>query len=143
MGISREGAMAHPERALTSEQTQAFARLVERRAGREPLAYLLGSREFYGLPFRVNKHTLIPRPETEGMIDLALAWIDRCGAQPLRFVDVGTGSGAIALTLLCLRAELSAIATDTSLDALAVARANAAHLLVSDRVQFVACDLVD
>jgi release factor glutamine methyltransferase len=109
-----------------------FDNLVSRRALREPVAYLLGTREFYGRAFRVDPHTLIPRPETEGLVDVALAWVARRepGPNP-RIIDVGTGTGCVAVTLAL---ELPATspprmaATDISAAAIDVARDNAARL---------------
>lgn len=118
----------------TTEASEAFQTtlkdLVSRRCHREPVAYLLGEREFYGRPFRVTRGTLIPRPETEGLVETALAWMNQAG-HPLRIIDVGTGTGCVAITLaLEYRgpAALEVIATDTSDEALAVARDNARRL---------------
>jgi release factor glutamine methyltransferase len=141
--IPRETVLAHPERTLAPAQLADFHAVLQRRAQREPLAYIVGTREFYGLPFRVNANTLIPRPETEGMIDLALDWL-RSQPSPMRWgVDVGTGSGAIALSLLRSFPPLRMIATDVSIAALRTAHQNAGQLQVADRVQFVACNLAD
>ena len=119
-----------------------FANLVKRRRKREPVAYLLGSKEFYGRPFRVTRDTLIPRPETEGLVEAALAWLGSTdllrasypaerAQRPMRIVDVGTGTGCVAITLaLEFRgaATLAITATDTSDGALSVARDNANRL---------------
>jgi release factor glutamine methyltransferase len=119
-----------------------FANLVKRRRTREPVAYLLGVKEFYGRPFRVTRDTLIPRPETEGLVEAALAWLSSAellrgsrraeeAPRPMRIVDVGTGTGCVAITLaLEFRgaAALAITGTDTSDGALAVARDNALRL---------------
>jgi len=119
-----------------------FASLVKRRRKREPVAYLLGAKEFYGRPFRVTRDTLIPRPETEGLVEAALAWLSSTellrashraeGAQrPMRIIDVGTGTGCVAITLALEFRGVSTLAitgTDTSDGALAVARHNALRL---------------
>jgi release factor glutamine methyltransferase len=107
--------------------------LVARRERHEPVAYLLGEKEFYGRAYRVTRHTLIPRPETEGLVDAALAWLhgrEEVAGRPTRIVDVGTGSGCIAITLALETASSGAriSATDISADALATARENAVRL---------------
>ncbi len=114
--------------------------LVVRRARHEPVAYLLGEKEFYGRPYRVTRHTLIPRSETEGLVDVTLAWLrERVeGApRPAHVVDVGTGSGCIAITLALETATSGAMisATDISADALDTARENALRL-GADTVHF-------
>ena len=119
-----------------------FANLVKRRRDREPVAYLLGAKEFYGRRFRVTRDTLIPRPETEGLVEAALAWLSSTellrasqrseGAQrPMRIIDVGTGTGCVAITLALEFRGASTLAitgTDTSDGSLAVARHNALRL---------------
>lgn len=116
----------------------ALASLVDRRGQHEPVAYLLGEKEFYGRPFRVTPGTLIPRPETEGLVDAALSWLARANGhraegalRPTRIIDVGTGTGCVAITIALERqdpANLAVTATDTSAEALAVARDNAVRL---------------
>jgi release factor glutamine methyltransferase len=117
-----------------SEFQQTFDPLVARRQAREPVAYLLGQKEFYGRPFRVSPDTLIPRPETEGLVDAALAWMrhhrERM-TRPLRIVDVGTGTGCIAVTLAResdREPHPTIWATDISTGALDMARVNAGQL---------------
>lgn len=117
---------AWPERSLDSAQEQAFLTLLARRAAGEPMAYLLGSREFWSLRLAVTPDTLIPRPETELLVEAALALIS--GDATWRVADLGTGSGAIALALASERPACRIIATDRSAAALAVASANAEHL---------------
>lgn len=108
-----------------------FDALIARRGAHEPVAYLVGEKEFYGRPFRVTRETLIPRPETEGLVEAALAWLRAHSAGTAHMVDVGTGSGCVAITL-ALEAEarpgVTFSATDISTGALAVARDNATRL---------------
>lgn len=112
----------------------AFAHLVGRRAAREPVAYITGEREFYGRPFSVSPAVLIPRPETELLIDAALK---HAAAFPApRLVDVGTGSGCIAVTIAAELSRATVVATDISAAALEVAAANAARHGVADRIEF-------
>ncbi len=117
----------------------AVAPLVARRAVGEPVAYLTGEREFYGRLFRVTRDVLIPRPETELVVAEALARIDERAAAtstPPVIVDVGTGSGCIAITIALERPDTHVVATDVSTDALAVANDNARRLGVADRTTF-------
>lgn len=121
----------------------AFEALVVRRAAHEPVAYLLGTREFYGRPFVVAPGVLIPRPETELLIDTALAWLRAHDARAAAtVVDVGTGSGCIALTIALEQPDVRITATDRSSDALAVARQNAAALGVA-AIDWRLTDLLD
>lgn len=115
--------IAHAERALTADQERAFSRALERRARGEPVAHIVGAREFWSLQLKVSPATLIPRPDTETLVDAALARIavDR----PVRVLDLGTGSGAIALAIAVERPQSVIVATDVSAAALAVARDNA------------------
>lgn len=117
-----------------------FRELVKRRGAGEPVAYLVGSREFFSLPFAVDKAVLVPRPETEGLVVRVLD-LCRAAAAP-RIVDVGTGSGAIAVTLAKHLPRGTFAATDVSPAALDVARANAARHGVAERIEFVHGDLL-
>ena len=139
LGVSKEDVLAHPERALPTAAGARFAELIERRRGGEPVAYLRGWKEFYGLRFGVDPRVLIPRPETETLVDEARRLI---GGRPLTVVDVGTGSGAIACAIAVHERAARVIATDISADALAVAKANAEALGVSDRVELRQGDLL-
>lgn len=126
---------AHPERELSESQSSRYAALVLRRAEGEPIAYLVGVREFYGRDFRVTPAVLIPRPETELLVEAAIAKVSRRGTP--RILDLGAGSGCVAITLaLELGCEVTAV--DVSADALAVARDNAARL--GARVRFFESD---
>ena len=134
VGRDRTWLVAHRSDALTREQSDAFFALAKRRRDGEPVAYLTGTREFWGLPFIVTPDVLIPRPETETLVELALSWLPRDGAP--RVLDLGTGSGAIALALAKERPDASVVATDVSSAALSVARTNAQRLGIGN-VEFV------
>jgi release factor glutamine methyltransferase len=123
LGKSRAWLIAHEQEAVGSEAERAFAGLVERRLQGEPVAYMLGEREFYGLEFLVTPAVLIPRPETELLVDLAIARIPQDAAA--RVLDLGTGSGAIAVALAKQRPKARLTAVDVDYAALSVARANA------------------
>jgi release factor glutamine methyltransferase len=133
LGVGRAWLFAHAEEAVETARIDAFLALLARRAAGEPVAYLLGEREFYGLRLQLSAATLIPRPETELLVDLALARLPRRAG--LRVLDLGTGSGAIALALAHTRPELQVCASDASAAALAVASANAKALGLG-RVEF-------
>ncbi len=135
----RSWLFAHPDERLSAEKHTRFEQLIARRAEFEPVAYLIGEREFFGLPFFVSPDVLIPRPETELLVEIALARLPKNAA---RVIDVGTGSGCIAVTLAVQRPLLQVIATDISAAALAVARKNARRHGVSARVQPVQADLL-
>jgi len=144
LGVSRAYLLAHPERALTDVEWEAFAQLVARSARGEPLFYLIGEREFYGLPFKVTPAVLIPRPETEHLVDAALEWARSRAYRayaPLIFADIGTGSGCIAVALAVYLPNSRGYATDLSPEALAVARENAARHGVAHRLTFLEGDL--
>lgn len=126
MGKPREFLKAWPERDVDPAQWEAFLILVERRAHGEPVAYLTGRREFWSLDLHVTTDTLIPRPETERLVELALERTPHDAAW--RMLDLGTGSGAIALALASERPRCTVIATDRSAAALQVARENAERL---------------
>ena len=117
-----------------------FRDLVKRRGEGEPVAYLVGSREFFSLPFTVTKDVLIPRPETEGLVVRSLDLVKSAAAP--RIADVGTGSGAIAVTLAKQLPRATLVATDIAPAALAVAQANAERHGVAERITFVECDLL-
>jgi release factor glutamine methyltransferase len=141
LGCDRATLLAHPERHLTPEQAATFRALIVRRADGVPVAYLTGRRAFFDLELLVTPDVLIPRPETEHLVELALGWA-RGRVGHLRVVDVGTGSGAIALALARHLPEAQVWAVDRSFAALRVARANAARLGLSARVHFLQADLL-
>ncbi len=122
----REHLIAHPETAVSPPARADYEALVRRRQAGEPLAYLLGEKEFYGRPFPVTPDVLVPRPDTETLIDVALACLR--GRHAPRVLDLGTGSGCVAITLQLERTDARVVATDVSNAALAVARANALSL---------------
>ena len=136
LGLSEAQLLSHDERCPSRREVEAFRDLLARRLTGEPVAYLLGEREFFGRPFAVDPRVLVPRPETEHLVEAALAL-------PLperaRVLDVGVGSGAIAVTLALERPRWRLVATDRSSGALAVARANAGRL--GARVGLLAADL--
>ena len=111
-----------------------------RRIAGEPVQYILGAWEFYGREFRLSRDTLIPRPETEGLVERVIGALEAAGRECGRILDVGTGSGVIAVTLAAELPGLKAVATDLSVGALRVARENARRHGVDDRVAFVASD---
>jgi release factor glutamine methyltransferase len=122
LGLTRVGLITQSERVLTGPEAAALSALVERRLKGEPIAYIVGQREFFGLNFRVTDAVLIPRPDTELIVELALERLPPQG----RVLDMGTGSGAIAVALAHTRPDASVSALDFSEAALDIARANAA-----------------
>ena len=129
-----------PERELTGEEVAGFARWVERRSLGEPVAYILGDKEFWSLRFEVNREVLIPRPETECLIEEVLRFY-RPPGEGLRVLDIGTGSGAIGVVLARELPAARVVATDISPGALAVARRNALSQGVAGRMEFFQGDL--
>ncbi len=130
LGVTRAYLHAHREQLLTEAQQQTFFALITRRNAGEPVAYLTGHREFWSLDLLVNRHTLIPRPETELVVELALQRIPSQGE--FNILDLGTGSGAIALAIASERPQCRISAGDISAEALAVARNNAERLQISN-----------
>lgn len=137
---------AHPETELTLEQERAYRHLVSERAAGKPTQYLTGEQEFWGLSFRVTPGVFIPRPETEHVVEVALAIVrERLHPEAsgrARIVDVGTGTGCIALALASELPEAEIIGVDIDPNALAVARENAARLRLAHRVRFEQNDLL-
>lgn len=146
LGWTRTRLLAELNAIPDGAQVATFAHLVARRAAREPVAYLVGQREFYGLDLFVDQRVLIPRPETELLVELTLGQVQARLAratQPLVLVDVGTGSGAIAIALaLHLPEQVRIYATDLSHDALAVAAANVARYQLEQRITLLYGDLL-
>jgi len=132
------------ERELTDTELEALRDLVRRRSGGEPLQHLLGTVEFFGLTFLCDKRAMVPRPETEELVELLKSEIQSASGGPKsEIVDVGTGSGVIALSLAVEFPEARILAVDVSDDALALAQENAARLNLSDRVQFLKSRLLE
>jgi release factor glutamine methyltransferase len=156
LGVDRTALIAHPEQPVGPDAAAQFADAVRRREAGEPVAYIRGLKEFHGVAFGVDARALIPRPETEVLVDLALGEIgDRLaraarppGTPPLAVADVGTGSGAIAVALsVALRrrgmlGEVEIIASDVSEEAVDLARENAVGHGVADRVAVAVADLL-
>ena len=137
LGLGRMRLYLEFERAVGDGELSAIREMVRRRGRREPLQYVLGHCEFHGLRLKVDPRALIPRPETEYLVELILA---RMPAPPARILDLGTGSGAIALALASAYPAARVTAADASPDALALAAENAAGAGLSDRVAIVASD---
>ena len=133
--------LAYPEGELTSNQQEMLKAAVDRLQNGEPLPYLIGHWEFYGLDFNINAHTLIPRPETELLVEQALSWLETHPGLN-QVADVGTGSGCIAIALAFSIPDLTVTATDISLDALEIAKSNAVKHQVAHQIQFLQTDLL-
>jgi release factor glutamine methyltransferase len=127
--------------ALSPEVRSEFDAMVERRAAHEPVAYILGRREFYSLEFEVNRHVLIPRPETETAVDAVLRFI--AGHPGAAVLDIGTGPGTIAVAVAANAHDAGIVATDISEAALALARRNAARNGVQERIKFLLGNLFE
>jgi release factor glutamine methyltransferase len=127
LGVTRIQLIVDAKRTLEPDELARVRQLVKRRRAREPIAYILGEREFYGRVFRVDKRVLVPRPDTEALVDVALERT-RAVSMSMRALDVCTGSGCVAITLARERPTCTVFGSDASDDALAVARANAARL---------------
>ncbi len=137
-GTTRLAFITDPDMDLSELQQQQFFAFIKRRQQHEPVAYLTGRREFFGRSFTVSPEVLIPRPDTETIVEEALRIID--SKEVSEVLDLGTGSGCIAVTLAAERPELHVMATDISSEAIAVAKQNAANLQVDDRVNFYCGD---
>ena len=132
-GLSHEELIAEPNMVLAPDKILRFKSFIDRRLQHEPVTRILGEREFYSRPFRVSPAVLDPRADTETIIELTLQLLDQ---EPKRFLDLGTGSGAIAVTLLAERHSWSGIAVDLSAEALEIAKSNANALGVAQRLAF-------
>jgi release factor glutamine methyltransferase len=141
LGISHATLLAYPGRALAPGQQAAYDAMVMRRVANEPIQYITGEQEFYGLALRVTPDVLIPRPETELLVEAVLAELD--GARPVRILDVGTGSGAIAIGLAHYLPSAQITAVDLSTAALEVAASNAARHALASHIHFIQSDLLE
>ncbi|HEX4039674.1 MAG TPA: peptide chain release factor N(5)-glutamine methyltransferase [Acidobacteriaceae bacterium] len=141
--LNRDAAwlLTHPEAALNDEQQERYDAWIARRERHEPMQYILGEQEFYGLRFRVSRDVLIPRPETEHVVEAVLARVPRNAT--VRICDVGTGSGAIAVALAYTMPEAEVTGLDRSRGALVVARENAQRHGMAERVRFLESDLLE
>ncbi|MGZ3324415.1 MAG: peptide chain release factor N(5)-glutamine methyltransferase [Xanthobacteraceae bacterium] len=142
LGLDLTGVIAAANRRLTSAEATRLEEFARRRLDGEPVARILGFREFWGLPLKLSAATLVPRPDTETVVELALEML-RAAPRPVhppRIADIGTGSGAILLALLSELPDAFGVGTDISEDALQTAHSNAVDLELAGRVGFVACD---
>lgn len=142
LGLDLTGLIAHGADPVTAEESRRLDEYAARRLAGEPVARILGTKEFWGLPLKLSAATLVPRPDTETVVELAL---EICRHLPipgrgLRIVDIGTGTGAILLALLKEMPDAFGIGTDVSLEALRTAKHNAVDLRMIDRAAFVACN---
>ena len=156
IGVDRTAILAHPDAPVGVDAEVAYRAALDRRAAGEPVAYIRGIKEFFGLAFTADPRALIPRPETERLVELAETEVMRrlaeaarpAGTPPIRIVDVGTGSGAVAVALVvALRrrradGEVTILATDISPDALDIARENAVGHAAAERLAFLEADLL-
>ena len=141
LGWSRARVLSRLQETISDEMLQQFRTLILRRAAREPVAYLVGRKEFYGLEFVVDRRVLVPRPETETLVDAALEWAKQRPG-PLVIADIGTGSGCIAVALAVHLPQAHIYAIDLSSDALAVARQNVMRHHVDASVTLLTGDLL-
>lgn len=141
LGVERIELYAHFDRPLADDELAAYRQMVKRRAAREPTAYIVGHREFWGMRLQVDPRVLIPRPDTETLVRTALDHIQQ--GSEMRVADIGTGSAAVAVALATQRPELHIAATDNDADALQVAAANVEAHGVDETVSLVEGDLLD
>ena len=142
LGLDRTALMLAGERGLEAAEIAGIEMLGARRLRREPIARITAAKEFWGLPLTITPDVLVPRPQTETVVEQALAAVDRTGGRPraLRIADLGVGSGAILIALLAELPNACAVGTDRDPAALALARENARRLGVAARAAFVVCD---
>ena len=153
LGRDRTWLYAHPEELVADAEAERFFALIARRAAGEPTQHLTGTQEFWGLEFEVTPDVLIPRPETEHLIEVALDRLalrelragrpQKTAGEGLQIADIGTGSGCIAIALAKELPAENFVATDISPAALAVAKRNAARHSVADRIDFIECNLLE
>jgi release factor glutamine methyltransferase len=140
LGLDLTGMIAAAGRPVTPDQSMRIEEFARRRLAGEPVARILGLKEFWGLPLKLSAATLVPRPDTETVVELALEMLRAAPDRGLRIADIGTGSGAILLALLSELPNAFGVGTDISVAALRTANANAVHLGLNRRAVFVACD---
>ena len=144
LGCDRAYLYAHPERELSADEHRRYGEYITERASGKPAQYITGHQEFWGLDLVVSPAVLIPRPETEHVVETVLALVDPSAVgRTLKIIDVGTGSGCIAVALASELSNADIYATDLSSDALDIARANAARLGYAGRIQFQQADLLE
>jgi release factor glutamine methyltransferase len=141
LGLRRVNLYMYPERPLAAEEEQAYEDSLARRGRREPVSYIVGGKEFYGLSFAVDPRVLVPRPETEVLVERALAWAHAQDRTGLAIADIGTGSGCIAVVLATQLPEARITATDISAESLEVAAENVRRHGVAERVHLLQGDL--
>lgn len=142
LNLDLTGLISAAKRILTTDEAADLTQFAARRLNGEPVARIIGSKEFWGLTLALTADTLVPRPDTETIVEAALAYLDTTGprSRPLRIADLGTGSGAILLALLSELPDATGIATDINCAALQTARSNAERHGFAHRTQFVVCD---
>lgn len=142
LGLDHTGLATQAERKITDDEAKAIDRSAQRRTAHEPIARILGHKEFWGLDFHISEATLVPRPDTETVVEAALDVLrgDHRATTAPRIADIGTGSGAILLALLSELPQATGVGTDISTAALATAELNAQQLGLAGRASFVQCD---
>ncbi len=138
LGCSRVDLYLDMERPLAQEELSTFRTLIKRRSVREPVAYITGEKEFFGKKFKVNRHVLIPRPESEILVEQAIALVPRDS----KILEIGVGSGAVIISILDQRTDIKAVAGDISLNALKIAADNARMHKVENRLKLFSGDLL-
>jgi release factor glutamine methyltransferase len=141
--LDRAQLLSQSDRLLDAREVSAISNLAARRLKREPVSRILGRKEFWSLPLDVTGDVLVPRPDTETLVEAALELTGPSRDKPLRLLDIGTGSGAIMLALLSELKNATGVATDISKAAIDVARGNAERLGLATRCSFVVCDIAD
>ncbi|MBS3759121.1 MAG: peptide chain release factor N(5)-glutamine methyltransferase [Desulfobacterales bacterium] len=141
LGIERVELYMRFDQPMASEELARFKAAIKRRLNREPVAYILGRKDFWDMTFAVDPNVLIPRPETEVLVEAALEWIpEDADSRPMRILELGTGSGAVIVSLAAERPGHIFYASDSDVGALAVARQNAAAKQLAGRIRFFAAD---